>query len=57
LSETDRMQNLAFKLLDLALISNNTLELHPVIPSQLFESVRAATEQKLQDKQLQLEIS
>jgi signal transduction histidine kinase len=57
LNETDRMQKLAFKLLDLALISNQTLQPHPVISSQLLQSVRAATEQNLRDKQIQLEIS
>ncbi|MCS7460920.1 HAMP domain-containing histidine kinase [Paenibacillus doosanensis] len=57
LTETDRMQNLAFKLLDLALISNNAMERLPVMPSRLLEAVRAAAEQKLREKQMRLEVS
>jgi len=57
LSETDRMQNLAFKLLDLALISNSTLDAHPIVPSQLLHSAKAATEQTWKEKNIHLDIS
>ncbi|UQZ86354.1 Signal transduction histidine-protein kinase ArlS [Paenibacillus konkukensis] len=57
LSETGRMQDLAFKLLDLALISNNAVERLPVVPSRLLESVRVAAEPTLRSKQIRLEVS
>ncbi|CAG7644978.1 ATP-binding protein [Paenibacillus allorhizosphaerae] len=57
LSETDRMQSLAFKLLDLALLSNSTIDLHPIVPSLLIDSVNQAAEQKLSEKHIKLDVS
>lgn len=57
LSETDRMQNLAFKLLDLALLSNSVIDMHSVAPQQLLDSVRQATEPKLQERHVRLNVS
>lgn len=57
LSETDRMQNLAFKLLELALIRNGTLEAQPIDPSQLMNAAKAATEQKWREKRIKLEVT
>jgi len=56
ISETDRMKNLAFKLLDLALIRNSKLELKPVKPLELFQQVEAALQTKLREKHIKLEI-
>lgn len=50
INETDRMKNLAFKLLDLALIRNSMLDLQEIIPWELFNQVKAASEAKLKEK-------
>nr|WP_279288948.1 HAMP domain-containing sensor histidine kinase [Anaerosolibacter carboniphilus] len=55
-SETDRMQNLAFKLLDLALIRNSKLDVQKIIPLELFHQVKSALESKLKEKSIQLDI-
>jgi len=57
LSETVRMQNLAFKLLDLALVRNSTLDSQRIIPSELMNQVQVAIEQKLKEKSIELDIS
>ena len=56
LSETDRMQNLAFKLLDLALIRNSTLDLQNINPCSLMKDVKSALEAKLRSKNIELKI-
>lgn len=56
LTETDRMKNLAFKLLDLALVRNSKLDLQPIIPLELLHAVKTILEAKLKDKSIQLDI-
>jgi signal transduction histidine kinase len=56
LSETARMQNLAFKLLDLALVRNSTLDLQPINPCSLMNDVKSALEAKLTEKNIELKI-
>lgn len=55
ISETDRMKNLAFKLLDLALVRHGNLELQQIRPPELFGRVGSALEAKLKEKQIELE--
>lgn len=55
-SETDRMQNLAFKLLDLALIKNNKLDVQQIIPLEILNQVKAVLEPKLKQKRIKLEL-
>ncbi len=55
-TEIDRMKNLAFKLLDLALLRNNQLDLMEIDPSELLNEVKAASELKLKEKNLSLNI-
>jgi signal transduction histidine kinase len=55
-SEIDRMKNLAFKLLDLALARNNKLELQEINPLELFHRVKPVMEAKLKEKCIKLEI-
>lgn len=57
LSETDRMKSMAFKLLDLALLRNSTLDLQPIIPLELLNQVKAVLESKLQEKSIRLDIN
>lgn len=54
LSETKRMQSLAFKLLDLALTRNATLELKKISPLELLKGTKAALEEKLTEKNIEL---
>ncbi|WP_148135885.1 sensor histidine kinase [Candidatus Formimonas warabiya] len=56
ISETDRMQNLAFKLLDLALVRNNKPDLQPLIPGELFHQVQTVLAAKLEEKRIRLDI-
>lgn len=56
LTETDRMKNLAFKLLDLALVRNSKLDLQPIIPLELLRQVQSMLESKLREKNIQLDI-
>lgn len=56
LSETDRMKNLAFKLLDLALVKNSKLDLQQIIPLDLLNQVKAVMESRLNEKCIQLSI-
>jgi signal transduction histidine kinase len=49
ISETDRMKNLAFKLLDLALVRNSKLDLQEINPAELLQKVKAAAEPKLSE--------
>lgn len=49
ISEVDRMKNLAFKLLDLALARNSKLELQEIIPLDLLNQVKAASDVKLNE--------
>jgi signal transduction histidine kinase len=53
-SETARMENLSFKLLDLALIRNSPLDLQPLIPLELFHQAEAILQTKLQLKRIKL---
>ncbi|SHI24505.1 sensor histidine kinase [Desulfosporosinus lacus] len=57
LTETDRMKNLAFKLLDLALVRNNTLDFQPIIPLELLQQVKSVLAIKLEEENVQLDIS
>lgn len=56
LSETDRMQKLAFKLLDLALVRNSTLDLQKIMTLDLFNDVNIVLEPKLKQKNIKLDI-
>ncbi len=56
ISEIDRMKNLAFKLLDLALLRNNNLDLQEINPLELFRLVKNASEFKLKEKDITLDI-
>ncbi|UUZ86571.1 HAMP domain-containing histidine kinase [Paenibacillus sp. P26] len=56
LSETERMQSLAFKLLDLALIRSSGVELRPVAVPEPLDSVKAAAGQMLGEKEIRLEM-
>ncbi|WP_069998659.1 sensor histidine kinase [Cellulosilyticum sp. I15G10I2] len=56
ISETDRMQNLAFKLLDLALIRNSKPDVQRIIPSELFHQVSLVLAPKLKEKSIKLDI-
>lgn len=55
-SEIDRMKNLAFKLLDLALVRNNKPEFREINPLELFKQAKAAAETKLKEKSVKLRI-
>lgn len=57
LSETDRMQNLAFKLLDLALVKNHSSDFQIIILQELLNQVKEVLEPKLKDKRINLSIS
>ncbi|EHQ91147.1 sensor histidine kinase [Desulfosporosinus youngiae] len=57
MSETDRMKNLAFKLLDLALVKNSKLDLQRMNPRELFDQVQSGMQTKLRSKGIKLEIS
>ena len=50
ISESDRLKNLAFKLLDLALIRNSKLDFQAIIPGELLRQVKAAAESTLKEK-------
>ncbi|MGC7871394.1 sensor histidine kinase [Desulfosporosinus sp. SYSU MS00001] len=50
ISEIDRLKNLAFKLLDLALIRNSKLELQEIVPLELLKQVKLASELTLKEK-------
>ncbi|HWQ41941.1 MAG TPA: HAMP domain-containing sensor histidine kinase [Desulfosporosinus sp.] len=50
ISEIDRMKNLAFKLLDLALVRNSKLDLQELSPWELLNQVKVASESKLKEK-------
>ncbi|MDQ7092858.1 HAMP domain-containing sensor histidine kinase [Desulfosporosinus sp. PR] len=54
--EIDRMKNLAFKLLDLALVRNSKPDLQEIVPSALLTQVGAASEPKLKEKGQRLAI-
>lgn len=56
ISETDRMKNLAFKLLDLALVRNGKPDFQEIIPSELLRQVKAVSEAKLKEKSIVLDI-
>lgn len=56
ISETGRMKNLAFKLLDLALIRNSKLDLKPIAPLELLHQVEMALQVKLKEKNIKLDI-
>ncbi|MHB8077501.1 sensor histidine kinase [Desulfosporosinus fructosivorans] len=56
ISEIDRMKNLAFKLLDLALVRNSKLDLQELIPWELLNQVKVASESKLKEKNQTLTI-
>lgn len=57
ISETDRMKNLAFKLLDLALVRNNKLEIAEISPLKLFlEQVMDFAQPGLKDKHIDLKL-
>jgi signal transduction histidine kinase len=56
LSETDRMQKLAFKLLDLALVRNSTLDLQKIMTIDLFNDVNVVLEPKLKQKNIKLDM-
>lgn len=55
-SEIDRMKNLAFKLLDLALAKTGKPDFQEIIPSELLHQVKAAAEAKLKAKSILLDI-
>lgn len=57
LSETKRMQNLAFKLLDLALTRNAPLDLKKIYPLELLKGTKATLEDKLKNKNIELELN
>jgi len=57
ISETDRMQNLAFKLLDLALVRNSKVDLQRVNPTELLHQVKIGMQSILRSRGIQLEIS
>lgn len=57
LTETDRMKNLAFKLLDLALVRNSKLDLQQIAPLELFHQVKSVLELKLKKKNIALDIN
>lgn len=56
ISETDRMKNLAFKLLDLALVKNSRLDIQQISPLELFNQVESTLEMKLKEKHINLDI-
>jgi signal transduction histidine kinase len=56
ISETGRMKNLTFKLLDLALIRNSKLDIQQIIPLELLHQVKSALESKLKEKSIKLDI-
>lgn len=56
ITEIDRMKNLAFKLLDLALVRNSKLDLQELIPWELLNQVKVASESKLKEKNQTLSI-
>lgn len=56
ISEIDRMKNLAFKLLDLALIKNTKLDLQEIIISEVFKEVKEALNSKLEERGIKLEV-
>ncbi len=55
-SETDRMKNLAFKLLDLAIVRSSKLELQEINPLELLNQVKAISEVKLKEKSIKLDV-
>lgn len=55
ISETDRMKNLTFKLLDLALVRGGKPDFQEIIPSELLHQVRAVSEAKLKEKSIVLD--
>ncbi len=55
-SETDRLKNLAFKLLDLALLRNNKLDIRQNIPMDLFDRIKSELISKLTEKNIKLEM-
>lgn len=55
-SEIDRMKNLAFKLLDLALVRNSGLDIGEISLPELLNQVKAAADVKLNEKSINLEI-
>lgn len=55
-SEIDRMKNLAFKLLDLALVRNSGLDIGEISLPELLNQVKAAADSKLNEKSINLEI-
>jgi signal transduction histidine kinase len=55
-SEVDRMQNLAFKLLDLALVKNSKLNVQKINPMELFNEVKSILESKLNEKNIKMDI-
>lgn len=56
ISEIDRMKNLAFKLLDLALVRNSRPDIREIVPAELLSQVKAASEIKLKEKGIRLDI-
>ena len=56
ITEIDRMKNLAFKLLDLALVRNSKLDLQELSPWELLNQVKVASESKLKEKNQTLTI-
>ena len=55
-SEIDRMKNLAFKLLDLALVRNGGLDIGEISPLELLNQIKVATESKLKEKSIKLNV-
>ncbi|GBF33683.1 sensor histidine kinase [Desulfocucumis palustris] len=55
-SEIDRMKNLAFKLLDLALVRNTDLDLQEIAPLELFRQAKNVLKSKLKERRIDLQI-
>lgn len=53
-SESDRLKNLALKLLDLALMRNGKLDLQEIIPLELLNQVKTEAGAKLKEKRIEL---
>lgn len=56
MSETDRMKDLVYKILDLALVRNSKLDLQEIHPSELLSQVESLTASKLKEKNIELEV-
>jgi signal transduction histidine kinase len=56
ISEIDRMKNLSFKLLDLALVRNTKLDLQEIIILEVFKEVKEALTSKLEERGINLDV-